>query len=67
MATSTPTPDASPTPQPRQELLVTVSAQVAALDEIIALARHSIRVFDNDMARGEPACPAPPATPKGLD
>jgi len=29
---------------------VTVSAQVAALDEIIALARHSIRVFDNDMS-----------------
>jgi len=50
MATSTPMPDASPTPQPRQELLVTVSAQVAALDEIIALARHSIRVFDNDMS-----------------
>jgi hypothetical protein len=30
--------------------LATVSAQVAALDEIIALARHSIRVFDNDMS-----------------
>ena len=29
---------------------MTVSAQVAALDEIIALARHSIRVFDNDMS-----------------
>jgi hypothetical protein len=50
MATSTPMSDALPTPQPRQELLVTVSAQVAALDEIIALARHSIRVFDNDMS-----------------
>ena len=50
MATSTPIADASPTPQPRQELLVTVSAQVAARDEIIALARHSIRVFDNDMS-----------------
>jgi hypothetical protein len=50
MATSTPITDASPTPQPRQELLVTVSAQVTALDEIIALARHSIRVFDNDMS-----------------
>jgi hypothetical protein len=50
MATSTPTPDAPQTPQPRQELLVTVSAQVAALDEIIGLARHSIRVFDHDMS-----------------
>jgi hypothetical protein len=50
MATSTPTPDAPHTPQPRQELLVTVSAQVAALDEIIGLARHSIRVFDHDMS-----------------
>jgi len=50
MATSTPTPDASRTPQPRQELLLTASAQVAALDEIIGLARHSIRVFDHDMS-----------------
>ena len=50
MATSTPKPEALPTPQPRQELLVTVGAQVAALDEIIGLAQHSIRVFDHDMS-----------------
>jgi hypothetical protein len=51
MATSTPaTPDAAPRPQPRQETLVTVSAQVAALDELVALAQHSIRVFDYDMS-----------------
>ena len=30
--------------------MATVSAQVAALDEIIGLAQHSIRVFDNDMS-----------------
>jgi hypothetical protein len=50
MDTSTPIAETPPTPPPRQESLVTVSAQVAALDEIIALARHSIRVFDNDMS-----------------
>jgi hypothetical protein len=51
MATSTPTPpDGVPAPQSRQESLVTVSAQVAALDEIIGLAQHSIRVFDHDMS-----------------
>ena len=55
MATSTPTPpDVAPTPTPapvpRQATLVTVSAQVAALDEMIGLAQHSIRVFDYDMS-----------------
>ena len=49
MATSTPTPDA-PALQPRQEALDTVSAQVAALDELIGIAQHSIRVFDSDMS-----------------
>ena len=51
MATSTPAPpDGAPAPQPRQETLLTVSEQVAALDEIAALAQHSIRVFDSDMS-----------------
>ena len=51
MATSIPTPpDAVPSPQPRQDTLVTVSEQIAALDEIIGLARHSIRIFDYDMS-----------------
>jgi hypothetical protein len=51
MATSTPTPPEKTTaPQPRQESLVTVGAQIGALDEIIGLAQHSIRVFDFDMS-----------------
>jgi hypothetical protein len=51
MATSTPTPpDRAPAAQPRQETLVTVSAQVAAIDELLGLAQHSIRVFDHDMS-----------------
>lgn len=48
MATSTSTPD--PGPAPRREVLRTISAQVAALDEIVGLARASIRVFDVDLS-----------------
>ena len=51
MATSTSTtPEGANAPAPRQQTLVTVGEQVAALDEIVGLARHSIRVFDNDMS-----------------
>ena len=51
MATSTPTPpDGASASRARQETLLTVSAQVAALDEIVGLAQHSIRVFDYDMS-----------------
>ena len=53
MATSTPNPDASgaaAAPTPRRETLRTISAQIAALDEMIALARLSIRVFDIDLS-----------------
>lgn len=50
MATSNSTPDAPPGPEPRREALGTVSAQIAALDEIVALARTSIRVFDVDLS-----------------
>jgi hypothetical protein len=51
MATSTPTPpDDAPAPEPRQQMLVTVREQVAALDDLVALARHSIRVFDHDLS-----------------
>ena len=51
MATSTPTPpDPSPASAPRQQALGTVREQVAALDELVALARHSIRVFDRDLS-----------------
>jgi hypothetical protein len=53
MATSTPTPPAdaaAPAPLPRQTTLDTVAAQSAAIDEIIALARHAVRVFDRDLS-----------------
>jgi hypothetical protein len=53
MATSTPDPDAAgaaPAPVPRRETLRTISAQIAALDEMVGLARHSIRVFDINLS-----------------
>jgi hypothetical protein len=53
MATSTPTPrdsGSSPAIEARHERLGTVAAQVAAIDELIALAQHSIRVFDVDLS-----------------
>lgn len=49
MATSTPT-EGQPAPPPRQETLATVAAQVAAIDELVGLARQSIRVFDRDLS-----------------
>jgi hypothetical protein len=52
MVTSTPTPpeDAAPAPESRQQALATVREQVAALDDLVTLARHSIRVFDRDLS-----------------
>ena len=53
MATSTPNPDSSgtaPAPAPRRETLRTIAAQIAALDEMIGLARQSISVFDIDLS-----------------
>ena len=53
MATSTPAPPdnaESQSPAPRQETLETVAAQVAAIDTLIGLAQHSIRVFDVDLS-----------------
>jgi len=53
MATSTPTPEAGDFPaavQPRHETLDTVAAQIEAIDTLIGLARHSIRVFDVDLS-----------------
>lgn len=55
MATSTPNPDAadaSNPPAPRRETLHSIAAQLAALDEIIGLARRSIQVFDVDLSEG---------------
>ncbi len=46
----TSTSDNTPT-QPRVSALSTVAEQAAAIDELIALARHRIRVFDQDLAQ----------------
>lgn len=43
------TPADSAAPAPRDEVLDSVAAQIAATDELIALARRSIRVFDVDL------------------
>ena len=48
MATSMSTPEL---PAPRRERLASVAAQAAALDELIALATRSIRVFDADLSQ----------------
>ena len=40
-----------PTEQPRLVELATLSEQTAAIDELIALARHHIRVFDQDLSQ----------------
>ena len=53
MATSTPVPPdsaESPVPSPRHETLVTVAAQVEAIDTLIGLAKRSIHVFDTDLS-----------------
>jgi hypothetical protein len=53
MATSTPTPPESgsrPAIAARHQTLDTVAAQIAAIDELIGLAHHSIRVFDIDLS-----------------
>ena len=53
MATSTPAPPdppESPAASPREETLVTVAAQVAAIDTLIGLAQRTIRVFDVDLS-----------------
>lgn len=49
-SSSTTTTDAPPAVTPRLETLETLAAQVAALDELIGLARRSIRVFDVDLS-----------------
>jgi hypothetical protein len=52
MATSTPAPaEKNAAIEPRQETLVTIAEQVIALDELVGLAQHSIRVFDGNMSQ----------------
>jgi hypothetical protein len=51
MATSAPAAtDAVPPLEPRREALETIAAQVAAIDELVGLARRSIQVFDIDLS-----------------
>lgn len=55
MASSTsadPPPSASPEPPaPRVVALATLAEQIAAIDELVTLARRRIRVFDQDLAQ----------------
>jgi hypothetical protein len=54
MDTSTPAPpdgDESTGPVPRRETLATVALQIAAIDELIGMAKLSIRVYDMDLSR----------------
>src|SRR5215217_3828554 len=46
----TPPPDSLPTQASRRERRDTIAGQVAALDELVGLARRSIRVFDIDLS-----------------
>jgi len=53
MVTSTPTPPEGGTsadPSPQRETLATVAEQVAAIDTLLGIAKHSIRVFDVDLS-----------------
>jgi hypothetical protein len=51
-STSTdPPPQATEPPPPRTVELATIAEQIAAIDELVALARHRIRVFDRDLAQ----------------
>ena len=51
MASSAPSgPDTPPPSAPRHETVDTIAAQIAAIDELIGLARRSIRVFDVDLS-----------------
>jgi hypothetical protein len=51
MASSDPTKsEPAPLPAPRREALESLAAQVAAIDELVSLAKHSIRVFDIDLS-----------------
>ena len=53
MATSTPEPadgTTPPAPAPRHEILDTAAARLDAIETLIGLARHSIRLFDVDLS-----------------
>ena len=51
MASSDPTTsEPASAPAPRQEAIESIPGQVAAIDELIGLARRSVRVFDVDLA-----------------
>ncbi|MGE5089787.1 MAG: hypothetical protein ACM3QY_11725 [Candidatus Levyibacteriota bacterium] len=52
MDSSTPAPEPPSAPQPREERLDTLAALLRAQDELIALARQQIKVFDIDLSWG---------------
>ncbi|HEY5862504.1 MAG TPA: hypothetical protein VIX61_05405, partial [Casimicrobiaceae bacterium] len=39
-------------PEPREQILDTVAAQAAAIDELVTLAQQRLQVFDVDLAQG---------------
>lgn len=45
------TPPTSPRCEPRTAALASIAEQVAAIDELIALAQRRIRVFDHDLSQ----------------
>jgi hypothetical protein len=51
MDTST-SAEADPPIEPRDVVLDTVAAQVAAIDELVDLARHRLQIFDVDLSQG---------------
>ncbi len=51
MATSIP-PESAPAIEPREAMLDTVAAQASAIDKLIVLALHKVRIFDIDLAEG---------------
>ncbi len=57
MDTSSSTPDPAPD-APRETRLATLAEQVAAIDQLISLARERISVFDGDLSRGAWNTPA---------
>ena len=50
-------------PLPRREMLTTVAEQVAAIDTLLGIAKHSLRVFDVDLSGTETRHPEVRAVP----
>jgi hypothetical protein len=49
---SSTSPEPKPAIEPRETVLDTIAAQSAAIDELIALARQRLQIFDVDLSSG---------------